>query len=51
MKEKKTMTNMTDTEAKIVVPARDSSGSSLVPMLIGGLVLIVIGMVAAFAFS
>ena len=33
------------------IAADPRSGASLVPMLIAGLVLIVVGMVAAFAFS
>jgi hypothetical protein len=39
-------------ENDIAVAAADPlSGSSLVPMLVGGLVLIVIGMIAVAAFS
>lgn len=34
-----------------ITPAHPRSSSSLVPMLVGGLVLTVVGMLAALAFS
>jgi hypothetical protein len=46
------MTNKNNSKMKIAIAVADPrSGSSLVPMLVGGLVLIVIGMIAALAFS
>lgn len=35
----------------VVAPAGARSGSSLVPMLVGGLVMIVLGMIAVAVFS
>lgn len=35
-----------NTKALVVEPADPGSGSSLVPMLVGGLVMIVLGMIA-----
>lgn len=46
------MTNKSSSEKDIALAAADPfSGSSLVPMLISGLVLIVVGMIAAWALS
>jgi hypothetical protein len=46
------MINKNRSENDIALTAADPfSGSSLVPMLVGGLVLIVIGMIAVAAFS
>jgi hypothetical protein len=38
-------------KAIVVVPADPRSGSSLVPMLVGGLVMIVLGMIAVAVFA
>jgi hypothetical protein len=35
----------------VVAPAGPGSGSSLVPMLVGGLVMIVLGMIAVAVFA
>ena len=46
------MINKSSGEMETALAAADPrSGSSLVPMLAGGLILIVIGMIAALAFS
>jgi hypothetical protein len=38
-------------KAIVIVPEDPLSSSSLVPMLVGGLVMIVLGMIAVAAFS
>lgn len=46
------MTNSNHNKKAIVITAPDPyAGSTLVPMLVGGLVMIVIGMIAVVAFS
>jgi hypothetical protein len=46
------VTDKHDSEKAFAIAAADPrSGSSLIPMLVGGLVLIVIGMIGALAFS
>jgi hypothetical protein len=46
------MINQNSSEVEIVIAASDPrSGSSLVPMLVSGLVLIVFGMIGVIAFG
>jgi hypothetical protein len=53
MKNKKaTMADESDSGKRTVTaPADPDSGSSLIPMLVGGLVMIVLGMIAVAIFS